>query len=317
MAKIKDKHIKNSKSTPLGDKNINIQPISPHDKKNGDGKTKARNLTIKNSLKRVAANEEISNEGKIMVKNPLKQKVNKLLDSQVLNRENLKVLQDSISEFEISADNCEHYICSLENMYTIDFSRLWFLFELEMTADGKINLRNDCYHKKVYRVLDKNWIQSNALEQKIVNCEREENNFNMNEIILPKPIVIEKKRSKRKRRLSDISISIESIIEDSKIINKSKNDQNQIIHEKTFTNSSSSNLNIPTSPTPKRFSRMIPRDPLTERYKMKIFDNFPINVRQILRDKDFSSTQNEESSCNSLSSSDNHKCKLSYFKNGN
>lgn len=319
MAKL---HRKQPKSTPLRNRNVNARNSKlkevKEENKNVATRTKTRNLTIKNSLKQIAAEkEEILKEPNFG--NPLKEKVAKVLNSQVLNKENLKILQESISEFEISADNCEHYICSLENMYTIDFSRLWFLFELEMTEDGNINLRNDCYHKKVYKILDPNWIQSNALEQKIANCEKDETNFNMKEIILPQPIAPTKKPVKRKRKLSDISISIESIIEDSKIIRRRPNtkDQNLANVTDTFSNSTSSNLNIPTSPTPQRFNKLMPRDPLTERYKMKIFDNFPINVRKLLREKDLSSKQSEETSSHkSLSSTANHKCKLSFFNNG-
>lgn len=169
-----------------------------------------------------------------------------------LSPRNLKLLQINIGELETATDICSHYLCSNENMRTVDFSRLWFLFELEMTVNGEINLRNECYYKKIYAKIDPNWPQSNCLKEKLPS---KINKMQLTHIILPKPINIWGVNCKPKKsiNLSDVSIFIESVIE------------NESFSENTK-------------------QKKIPINYLAARDKKKVFDSVNINAKSILNE---------------------------------
>lgn len=98
-----------------------------------------------------------------------------------LSEQGLKKLQREISKLEIDGTNrCSHYLCSDKNMRSIRKSRLWFLFELEMTYDGYQNLRDSCYLSHVYKRLEPSWgAWQNTL--KVHNDE----SFNVDQLIIP------------------------------------------------------------------------------------------------------------------------------------
>ncbi|SMN18245.1 similar to Saccharomyces cerevisiae YER106W MAM1 Monopolin, kinetochore associated protein involved in chromosome attachment to meiotic spindle [Maudiozyma saulgeensis] len=87
--------------------------------------------------------------------------------SRPLTKANLKILQNQIFRYENMDPICNHYSCSKENMLSISCSRIWFLFELELTIDGKWNFRNNCYHNKVYKKIHPLWKIQNCLEKKL------------------------------------------------------------------------------------------------------------------------------------------------------
>lgn len=203
-----------------------------------------------------------------------------------LSSRNLKLLQRNIGELETATDICSHYLCSNENMKTVDFSRLWFLFELEMSVNGGINLRNECYYKKVYAKIDPNWPQSNCLKEKLPSKIFE---MQLTHIILPKPINIGGAyyHQKNSTDLSDMSLLIESVIEDESFLETTK-------------------------------QKKIPSNYLAIRDKKKVFDTININVTSILNEK--SSPLNDiEKKLLTESGSSNKRMmrrdnKLSYFR---
>lgn len=154
---------------------------------------KKRNLSLKNSLKPARSsniNTPITSNAGIEPKAPYKNQTNDscLTDETkypILTKQNLRLLQKEIFKFETSANKCPHFFCTIENMKLVDVSRLWFLFELEMSINGEINLRNSWYHDQVYRKILKLWPQSNCLNETIPGGYQP---LPLQQIILPIPI---------------------------------------------------------------------------------------------------------------------------------
>ncbi|CCK69455.1 Mam1p KNAG_0C03500 [Huiozyma naganishii CBS 8797] len=180
-----------------------------------------------------------------------------------LVQSNLKVLQKQISVREIAPATCSHYFCSHENQKTVDFSRLWFLFELEMTNDAKINLRNDCYHERVYKAIDETWTKSNTLLQKVPEGS---NAMPLSHLLLPNAVLPVKvpKLQQSHKSLSEISVELESVIEDE---------------------------SRPCSKTGKR----MPTSSLAARYRKEVFGTVPINIKKILNGQSSSSPSSPSS----------------------
>ncbi|CCF60543.1 hypothetical protein KAFR_0K01890 [Kazachstania africana CBS 2517] len=129
-----------------------------------------------------------------------------------LNKRTLKQLQTQIFQLETSKFDCSHFLCSKANMETIEFSRLWFLFELEMSYDGKINLRNDCYYNKVYFTLDNHWEQSNCLALE----------HNKGYPIIPLAQLLIPKLDFEPSRIDDLDVYMETVIDNSLLAPRKK-----------------------------------------------------------------------------------------------
>lgn len=280
---------------PLSNKNVNINQDKRKyaNKTNSLDQTNHRLLINKSSLKRESGphNDLERREKKPRPKN--KRKIEKDEETEVktnnlttlsLSKNNLRLLQEEIGELETKTDICQHFLCSNNNMRNVDFSRLWFLFELEMSADGLVNLRNDCYHKKVYSTLDVEWPKSNCLKDKLPSKLIP---MQLSQIILPKQLNVGQYKNNGEESLSNISVFVESILENESRIENKK-------HKK------------------------IPTNKLATRDKREVFENIIIDVKTILDDKTSSSiildqTYPEGKSRKGTKANDKHG-KLSYFR---
>ncbi|CAL9735709.1 monopolin complex subunit Mam1p [Monosporozyma servazzii] len=284
---------------PLSNKNVNInQDKRKHsNKSNLKSHISQRQLLNKSSLKREggsypylegreAQSKKVTTPNykrKIERDEKTEIKVNKLT-THSLSKGNLRLLQEEIGILETKTEICEHFLCSNSNMKTVDFSRLWFLFELEMSVDGIINLRNDCYHEKVYKTLDAEWPTSNCLKDELPSKLIP---MKLSQIILPKPLNITHFKSNEEESLSNISLFVESILEnDSHVENKKR--------------------------------KMIPTNKLATRDKRDVFENIIIDVKTILSDRTSSSILLEQT-FPAVKSQDDGKSKdkygkLSYFR---
>ena len=133
--------------------------------------------------------------------------------SRPLTKANLKILQNQIFRYENMNSTCTHYSCSNENMLSISSSRIWFLFELELTIDGKWNFRNSCYQIKVYKNIYPLWKIESCLEKKL-----NENSikFDMSHItFIPIPNLSGLLSIHKQHDSSEIEIHVESLDEQS------------------------------------------------------------------------------------------------------
>ncbi|CCE63174.1 hypothetical protein TPHA_0E00790 [Tetrapisispora phaffii CBS 4417] len=146
-----------------------------------------------------------------------------------LSEENLLSLQREISQLEGMQFNCDHEFChNLDSTLkksdlNIGNFRVWFLFDLEMTADGLINLRNACYQKFIYNKVDIAWTKSNILKNtnssKQLPCIQSDSlEFFPLEQISLRNIEIDLKNNsednrKNSNRLTDFSVNIVSMLE--------------------------------------------------------------------------------------------------------
>ncbi|KAG0669112.1 hypothetical protein C6P45_004053 [Maudiozyma exigua] len=178
--------------------------------------------------------------------------------SRPLTKTNLKILQNQIFRCEKMDSLCDHYICSKENISNISCSRIWFLFELELTLDGQWNFRNKCYHEKVYQKLSPTWLVENCLDIRTKEKDRKTKgslNFEMSHIIFTSlPDITELLNIKQDR--SEIEVSIESIIEET------END-NDLTHAKR---------------------KFIPPSILSFRNNDKVFDDTIFDIEEILNE---------------------------------
>ncbi|QHS72896.1 Mam1p [Saccharomyces paradoxus] len=165
--------------------------------------------------------------------------------AKCLTRSNLKKLQEKIFDKELNDIVCDHCLCSTENRKDIKYSRLWFLFELEMSENWNENLRLSCYNKYVYSAIDKTWIMENILFK-----EQEKNYeyFPIGQLLIPNNIEYSNK-PKRQEKIEDLTIEIDSIIEAS--------------HQK---------------------ERFLPQSVLIKREKEIAFNDFQLDARKILND---------------------------------
>ncbi|CCH62700.1 hypothetical protein TBLA_0I00370 [Henningerozyma blattae CBS 6284] len=121
-----------------------------------------------------------------------------------LTKEKLDLLQEQIIQLETTVFNCDHFICSFENIESIYIPRLWFLFELEMCQEKNSvkNLRNSCYHNKVYENIVPNWQASNTLGQPLTEGYEP---FDIQTIVLPKLFSQDLNELQRKNNIEDIN----------------------------------------------------------------------------------------------------------------
>lgn len=279
---------------PFLPKNVNIIEGTKDIQENKKDKTTKRHLQNKFSLKRESdilydiRREGLKyEEGKYHSEESHKPIIKSDNNNRIpLSSRNLRLLQQNIGKLETGDNICSHYLCSNRNMKTVDFSRLWFLFELEMSVNGDINLRNECYYRKVYTKIFPDWPQSNCLQEKLPSkiCKMQ-----LTHIILPKPIDFLAILSKQKNPmdLSDMSVLIESVIEEKSVLEKVK---------------------------PKK----IPSSYLAARDRKKVFESVSINVRNILNERDSSSNSVEKGLLEKKNSNDKSfikkNNKLSYFR---
>ncbi|CAI4060521.1 hypothetical protein SKDZ_05G1860 [Saccharomyces kudriavzevii ZP591] len=137
-------------------------------------------------------------------KNALKDEI-----KQVLTKGNLKKLQEEIFAKELTNISCHHCLCSVKNRKNIKHSRLWFLFELEMSEDWNENLRLDCYNKYVYSAIDESWMMENILLKK---QEKHYEYFPIQQLLIPHSFESFDMRKKPKN-IEDLTVNIDSIIE--------------------------------------------------------------------------------------------------------
>lgn len=282
------------KRKPLGKKDINIKP-----------KRQKRVLSIKNSLNNIIVSEQFTNDiatgqkveksfeskssGHYSVSPSESLKLLKLQDISLgkaaeithLDKNSLKHLQTTIFENE-EVSSCSHFLCSDENRRSIDWFRLWFLFELEMTYDGIMNLRNGCYENHVYKSIDNNWNTANCLDMEVPK------NLKPMPINYLKIYEINSLNDSIPRDIQDVSVDIHSIIENS-------------------------------SPISKGF-RKLPGSSLALRYKSSIFDSVKLNAKKILDDSNQKEDDQDDSNSTELrtnrdkQTSKEQPLKLSYFK---
>ncbi|CAL9730933.1 monopolin complex subunit Mam1p [Monosporozyma unispora] len=284
---------------PLKNKSINIKERvrSPPKEVKNRYKRSERHLSNKKSLKREC---EIQTESgyrrEKTKKDPHIQDIKRIRKDeeveinlpgsniQPLSKSNLRLLQQEISILETKPEVCKHFLCSNYNMKQVDFSRLWFLFELEMTVTGEINLRNDCYYNKIYNNMGIEWPTPNCLKEKLPSKLIP---MQLSQIILPKPLDMTKFTDKEEESLSNLSLFVESVIENDSHVEYKR-------------------------------QRMIPTNRLATRDKREVFENIKIDVKTILQDKTSSSIALEQSFLEDKSPFNNQNKKalgkLSYFR---
>lgn len=165
--------------------------------------------------------------------------------TECLTRSNLKKLQEKIFDRELNDIACDHCLCSTENRRDIKYSRLWFLFELEMSENWNENLRLSCYNKYVYSAIDESWKMENIL---LKEQEKHYEYFPIGQLLIPNNIDYTNKQ-KRKENIEDLTIEIDSIIETN--------------HQK---------------------KRFLPQSVLIKREDEIAFDDFHLDARKVLND---------------------------------
>lgn len=310
MVHIYSRENKIAKTQPLGSKNVNFKYKGSRDNKkerNSKRFTSSKNgrhlqnknvlrsgsdspKIIKQNLVHETKNDEHIHIHKSPVHSTLPQSgrvpVEIPPNVPALSKSNLKKLQKEINQLEVNPDICQHFFCSLDNFESIELSRVCLLFELEMTVNGDINLRNDCYYSKVYYKLDPNWPQSNCLKEKLPSGLVP---LPMSQIVLPQPIDFSSYQRKEEKSVSDITVSIQSFIEE------------DIDTLDAF-----------------RSKRKIPANGLFSRDKRDVFDNVKIDVNQIMNDQTSSSIIAPLPNIGPDNSTDytprNSNSKMSYFR---
>ena len=165
-----------------------------------------------------------------------------------LNKKNLGLRQAEIYKFETMEPSCGHLLCHRWPSNSAFSSRVWFLFELEMTTDGASNLRDACYFNRIYKRIIPGWEVANSLATAVPKGYE------------AMPIEYLQIHALQKRSIEishgedvsieDVSIQFHSIIEE------------------------------PEKPT-----RRIPPTSLRSRYNTKTFEDIPIDVASILNEK--------------------------------
>ena len=125
-----------------------------------------------------------------------------------LTRSNLKKLQEKIFDKELNNIFCDHCLCSTENRKDIKYSRLWFLFELEMSENWNENLRLSCYNKYVYSAIDKSWKMENIL---LKEQEKYYEYFPIEQLLIPNTIEYHSPW-KGQENIGDLTVEIDSVI---------------------------------------------------------------------------------------------------------
>ncbi|KOH00057.1 Mam1p [Saccharomyces eubayanus] len=162
-----------------------------------------------------------------------------------LTKSSLKKLQKEVFDKELNNIACHHGLCSTKNRKDIKYSRLWFLFELEMSEDWKENLRLSCYNKYVYSAIDESWKMENILLKEQEKCYEY---FPIQQLLIP-AISESCNRRKSLENIQDLTVNVDSIIE--------------INHEK---------------------QRLLPRSFLTRRENEVAFNDFQLDAKKILED---------------------------------
>lgn len=151
-------------------------------------------------------------------KTPLGEKIANRFHNDVtkfsLTKENIKSLQMKILKNEAENFNCGHFICSHDNRKQLDSTRLWFLFELEMSYDAAVNLRSTCYFNQVYKRIDPLWKMETCFSNEILPDGFEY--FAMEQLNIPKVISSHSKNKSNKQSekpFEDISVNIEDAFE--------------------------------------------------------------------------------------------------------
>lgn len=253
------------KKRALSEKNPNIQ-ISTHRRKLNNKKSLIQSET-ENNVKETQINDKDTKDNSDEVEakcldalqNSSPNSLKGVEISRPLTKTNLKILQNQIFRYEKMGSLCDHYICSKENISNITCSRIWFLFELELTLDGQWNFRNKCYHEKVYQKLNPTWLVENCLDIKARGKDRITKGllkFKMSHIIFtPLPDITELLKSLKQDK-SEIEVSIESIIEET------END-NDLTHAKR---------------------KFIPPSILSFRNNDKVFDDTIFDIEEVLNE---------------------------------
>ena len=178
---------------------------------------------------------------------------------KLLTKQNLKLLQSSIQSIESTNFGCDHTICKNANISGSIDLRIWFLFELEMTMDGSINLRNMCYQEYIYNRIDATWPRANILLEKLPNGFEP---FPMEQLLIPEIQLDEVKvtnnihdNSNKFVGIDEMSVDINSILEEN-----------------------------PLAMFPRATYKKIPPSSLSRRNRKEIFDEFQVNTNDIIND---------------------------------
>lgn len=134
------------------------------------------------------------------------------LEELPLTKRNLKMLQQSIFQLETKDTECPHFLCGYNNVSKLRSSRMWFLFELEMSFDGYLNLRNSCYFSRVYQQLLPSWTVTSCLSNRYANLDPRTPDMPIGHILISNDV-------SKVSTLSDIggndtSVEIESLFHD-------------------------------------------------------------------------------------------------------
>ncbi|CCD22315.1 Mam1p NDAI_0A01570 [Naumovozyma dairenensis CBS 421] len=219
--------------------------------------TKKRKISLKNSLNKTSIRKE-STEKKEALNKPNDKEIeqkNITEDEQtidlkntshyLLNKMNLKLLQKEIFKLETRPMPYPDNLCSMENMKDLKISRLWFLFELEMILEQKINLRNSWYNSEIYQKIDDDWPSTNCLDE--IPSEGYET-FPLNQVYIRHiPEIQENQDTEKCAQIGNIDVDIESILD-----------------------------YVP--------SRKIPSSKLSLRNRKDVFENLNLDAKKILED---------------------------------
>ncbi|KAL3235038.1 Monopolin complex subunit MAM1 [Nakaseomyces bracarensis] len=133
-----------------------------------------------------------------------------------LNKHNLKILQQEIFKFETETSDCPHFLCGHENVSMLRTSRLWFLFELEMSYDGYLNLRNSCYFSRVYQKIIPSWTVVSCLSSKYANKDHRSPDEPISHMLISNyaAAIPSSGKYNRVEEGGEISLEIESLFQD-------------------------------------------------------------------------------------------------------
>ena len=223
-----------------------VGPIMQHSKAHSKLQIyKDKSIECSNNIDDVDVDADAASE--IVYTSAASKKLHEDVTLYELNKKNLGLRQAEIYKFETMEPSCNHFLCHRWPSNSVLGSRVWFLFELEMTTDGVSNLRDACYFNRIYKRIIPGWEVANSLAAAV---PRGYEAMPIEYLQIPslQRSPIETSHGKDVS-IDDVSIQFHTIVEE------------------------------PEKPT-----RRIPPTSLRSRYNSKTFEDIPIDVASILNE---------------------------------
>lgn len=193
----------------LNNKNLDRTPQKPSKLRNAE---RSPLRFVDDHMERLTSRRENANSAILKENKNIQELQKNDLERDVktdLTKSSLKKLQNEIFNKELNSIACHHCLCSTKNRKDIKYSRLWFLFELEMSEDWRENLRLSCYNKYVYSAIDESWKMENILLKEQEQCYEY---FPIQQLLIPN-ITEPFNRQRSLENIQDLTVNVDSIIE--------------------------------------------------------------------------------------------------------